>query len=470
MTIQSGTLRYRILICTAPLWLAACAAVQPAQPVPELGSLAPAAWAAPLPHEGKLADLRQWWQNQGDALLVELIDAAQAASGSLASAKSRIEQSRAALTLAGAALGPTLDAQASASRGVTLVNTPVATSLTAGLMAGWEVDLFGANRAAQSAAQERLASAQAQWHQARVSVAAEVANQYTLLRACLTQLELTQVDAASRSESARLTALTTRAGFTANGPLELTRASAADAANSVTQQRALCDVMHKGLVALTAMPEPELRSKIATMPTQQAQPAPVFIASVPAETLAQRPDLAAAARDVAAASQDLGSSQAQRYPRLSLSGSIGAMRVDAAGFNSDFATWSIGPVTLSVPLFDGGRRAANVDAAKARYEEAVAQYRAKARQAVREVEEALVNLQATSDRRDNAQIAALGYRASQKAVEQRLQAGFASQSELEDARRIALGADVAQLGLQRDRQLAWVALYRAVGGGWQATP
>jgi outer membrane protein TolC len=191
---------------------------------------------------------------------------------------------------------------------------------------------------------------------------------------------------------------------------------------------------------------------------------------MPAETLAQRPDLAAAARDVAAASQDLGSSQAQRYPRLSLSGSIGAMRVDAAGFSSDFATWSIGPVTLSVPLFDGGRRAANVDAARARYEEAVALYRAKARQAVREVEEALVNLQATSDRRDNTQIAALGYRASQKAVEQRLKAGFANQSELEDARRIALGADVAQLGLQRDRQLAFVALYRAVGGGWQATP
>ena len=187
---------------------------------------------------------------------------------------------------------------------------------------------------------------------------------------------------------------------------------------------------------------------------------------MPADALAQRPDVFSAARDVAAASADVGSADAQRYPRLSLGGSIGASNFRSSGVSASLSTWSIGPLALSVPLFDGGRRAADVQAAQARYDEAAALYRAKVRQAVREVEEALVSLQSTAAREGDAQTAVAGYRAAFTGTEARFQSGLASLVELEDARRSQLAAQTTQISLQRERLSAWVALYRAMGGGW----
>lgn len=437
-------------------------------PAPSLADVAAAQWQAPLAHNGQLADMHQWWQRQGDSLLVALIDAAQAASPSLATAASRIEQSRANLLSSRAAGAPTLDASASASRAqvAAFPTTPPSNTLQLGLLAGWEIDLFGTNRAASSAALERLASAQALWHEARVSVAAETASQYIQYRACTTQLALTQQDAASKSETTRLLGISSKAGFTASGQMEMARATAADAANQALVVAAQCEVMVKALVALTGLPERDLKARLMAAPAGGSPEIPVYVASIPAEALSQRPDLHAASRDIAAASQDLASTEAQRYPRLSLSGSIGAISVNTGGGGSELTTWSIGPLALSIPLIDGGRRAANTLAAKARYDEAVALYRSKVRQAVREVEEALVNLQATADRSAPSDAATKAWRASLEAAIVRQQSGFASQLEVEDSRRMALAAEVGRLGLQRDRLLAWVNLYRAVGGGW----
>ena len=456
----------RLAMLCLPLWVMGCAPLQ--TPPTAVNADLPAQWQAPLPHNGQLTDLNQWWQRLGDPLLVEMIEAAQAASPSMATATSRIAQARATQAASRAALGPTLDASLSASRSVTQPGVPVATLTQGGLQAAWEIDLFGGNRAASDAARAREDSAQAQWHDARVSVAAEVANQYIGHRSCHVQLVLSRQDAASRAETARLSGLTTRAGFTAPAQDALARASAAEAANRVTQQVAQCDVTVKGLVALTALPEPELRQKLAPALYKPVQDAEFSVATIPARALAQRPDVYSAERNVAAASLDVASSDAQRYPRLALSGSIGAMSYNAGGISSDFTTWSIGPLALSLPLFDGGRRSANVQAAKARYDEAAALYRARVRQAVREVEEALVNLQSTSARGADTQIAADGYRDAFKAAQARYSSGLASLPDLEDARRTALNADIAALSLLRERQLAWVALYRAIGGGWQA--
>ena len=104
----------------------------------------------------------------------------------------------------------------------------------------------------------------------------------------------------------------------------------------------------------------------------------------------------------------------------------------------------------------------------ARYEEAAALYRARARLAVREVEEALVNLQSTAARSEDARLAADGYRAAFTGTEARYKSGLGSLLELEDARRTLLAAETGLLTLQRARANAWVALYRATGGGWSA--
>jgi len=430
-------------------------------------SNAPPQWHTPLPHNGNLADLASWWQRQGDSLLVELITDAQQASPNIATARTRIVQSRADLIASGAALAPTLDANGSVVRTSQQSLQPAGTTSQLALQATWEIDVFGANRAARDSAQARYEGAQAMWHDARVSVAAEVANQYYALRACQQLQAVAEQDAASRADSARLTELSARAGFEAPANAALARASAAEGASRAIDQRTSCDVAIQALVALSAMPEDTLRQKLAASPL--VAPAPVPIAALPAQTLRQRPDIFNAERSVAAASFEVSGAQAQRYPQLSLTGSIGTGNFRSSGTSITASTWSIGPLAVSLPIFDGGRRRAQVDAAAARYDEAVLTYRADVRQAVREVEEALLNLRSTEERSSHAQTALEGYRLSFVATEDRYKNGLASLIELEDARRTRLAAENTVVTLERDRSTAWVALYRAAGGGWNST-
>ncbi len=427
---------------------------------------APTQWQAPLPHSGQLSVLSQWWQQFDDPLLVPLIAAAQTVSPSIASAASRIEQSRATRVAAGAALLPALDANASAQRGRQDLLSAVGSSASVGVQMSWELDLFGARRNARAAAQARLEGAQASWHDARVAVAAEVASSYTELRACEAQLEQARADSASRNETSRLTELSMKAGFEAPASAALARASAAQGNSLLTQRRAQCDVLIKGLVALTGVAEPALQGQLAAGRARLPVPAQLVIASVPAKALAQRPDLLSAEREWLAAGADVAQAQAARYPRIGLNGSIGAARFDSGFGNQSGTLWTVGPVTVSLPLFDGGTRRANVGAAKARFDEAGALYRARLRTAVREVEEALVGLQSTADRSTDAQVASEGFAASFRATDARFKGGLASLFELEDARRSAVQAQVALIDLQRERASAWIALYRALGGGW----
>jgi len=463
-----------LIVACVSIGLGGCALVPaaPTEPVP-VAAAAPLQWQAPLPHRGTVTDLARWWQDLGDPLLADLQEAAQQASPTLASARARIVQSRVALNQTRAAQMPTLDGSAGATRGTTQPATPVTTSVQASLQASWEIDLFGANRLAEDAAQARLDSAQASWHDARVLVAAEVASRYFGQRACEQQYRIAKEDATSRLETARLSALSLQAGFTASATHALARAAASDANGRALRQGAFCAQAVKNLVALTGLSEPVLAARLARAPLDLAPQARLVVETLPADTLAQRPDVFAAERDIVAASAELGSTQAQRYPRLSLSGTIGALHYRAGGNSEDMATWSIGPLALSVPLFDGGRRAQAVTAAQARYAESVTLYEARVRQAVREVEQALVALQSTSDRVVDATTAEAGYRDWTDATEARYKAGLASLAELEDARRTRLTAADGLVTLRLERIQAWIDLYRAAGGGWTysaATP
>jgi NodT family efflux transporter outer membrane factor (OMF) lipoprotein len=347
----------------------------------------------------------------------------------------------------------------------------VVTSAQAGLQASWEIDLWGGNRAAQNAAQARLAGSQAGWHEARVSVAAEVANTYLNLRTCEQLVNVAKDDVTSRTETSRLTGLLAQAGFTAPANAALARASNAQSQSMLTMQRTQCDMYVKALVALTTLSESQIRQKMAVAGVSYAYTAinnivNAGIPKLPAQLLAQRPDVFSAQQDIAAASGDVGSAQAAKYPRLGLNGSLGLAALRTGGVSTDGATWSIGPVSVTLPIFDGGKNAAAVDLANANYEAAVVNYRAKVRGAVREVEEALLSAQSAADRLQDAAIATEGYSAAFVASEARFKSGLGSLSDLEDTRRTALAAKTALLNLERERSAAWVALYRALGGGW----
>jgi outer membrane protein, multidrug efflux system len=453
-----------------PALLAACASSgvpqgEAALPQPAL----PAAWQAsaqPLAHGGSATQLAAWWAQFQDPALPTLINAAQAASPTLASARARIERARSSLATTGALLGPQLFVAGSASHGVSVPKAPEATNASLGLQASWELDLFGAGSAAKAAARARLQGAQAGWHEARVSLAADVATLYIAYRSCEAQLEQARIDAQSRAETSRLTALSAERGFTAPADAALARAGAAQARSQALAQQAACETQLKTLVELTAQPEPELRTLLAAGASQLPRPAPIAVATLPGQLLQQRPDLAEAARAVVAAAADSAQADARQRPQISISGSLAAASLKSAGVSTNGSVWSIGPLSVSFPLFDGGALAANSAAAKAGYDEAVALYQAALRRAVREVEASLVALDFTAQRERDADSAARDFEASLVATQARQRGGLASLLDLENARRNAVLANSALIELQRERAAAWVALYRALGGGW----
>jgi outer membrane protein, multidrug efflux system len=428
------------------------------------------AWQAPKPHNGSKTVLAQWWQQFDDPVLIQLIEQAQIENATVAQAQSRIQQARGQVVTANAASQPNLDVGTSFNRAAVSFGGPVIVrSLTqVQAQSAWEIDLFGGNRREREAAAARLDARQADWHDARVAVATETANLYMQLRFCELQVALLEEDLKSRRETARLTDLSAKAGFQAPANAALIQASASDASARLIAQQAECDLSVKALVALSGLDESGLRAELNRAKAKPPKLTEFEIAEVPANLLSQRPDLASAERELAAASADIGIAEAARYPRLSLSGSIAPVLLASAGQTVKALTWSIGPA-LNLPLFDGGRRLANVNTAKASYQSAEFGYRQKVRQAVREVEDALIRLGSANQRKADVNAAANGYRTNLSAAQSRFGAGVGSVLELEESRRLALVAEANVIAIQRDRITAWISLYRAMGGGWTAS-
>ncbi|WP_349742707.1 efflux transporter outer membrane subunit [Roseateles cavernae] len=455
-------------LCLLVIALGGCAVV----PAPRAELPAPPAWQAGLPallpHQGSPEQLRQWWARFDDPLLAELITQAQGANPGLQQALARIGQARAAAGLSASAGAPQLGLAGSAGRSRSAVpsNEPARGQASLGLDASWEIDLFARVRQQAQAAGERAAASELDWHQARVSLAAEVARQYLSLRSCEQLLAIGEREAESLGQLALLARDKARVGFEAPAAADLLEGAAAEAHSRRLAQRADCDLAVKGLVALTALDEAALRQRLGAATARLPAPALFALPRLPAELLAQRPDLAASERLVLAAWAERGAAEAERYPQLRLSGSlnIGALRV--AGSRDDGNGWSLGP-SLSLPLLDGGARRAQVDAAQGRYEEALAAHRGALLQAVREVEEALVRLDAAQARESHVAASVSAYERSLAGTQQRWRQGLASAAELEDARRLALNAQASLVQVQEQRVAAWVALYKASGGGWQ---
>lgn len=457
----------RITAClTAALLLGACSTARlSARPDTAL----PERWQATLPHGGDVQALTDWWRRFDDPQLAELIAQAQASSPTLAQALARIAQGRAGLQSAQAQRWPGVTLNVQGTRGASVVGgfSPT-TQAGAAADASWEVDLFGGTRAAVAAAAARHERAALDWHAARISLAADVAQTYVALRSCEAQRAVLDDDAGSQRQSAALTREKVRVGFESPANGALADGAAAVAGNRAITQRADCDVLLQSLGVLSGQGAEALRTWLAPRSGQLPQPAAFAVPALPAQLLAQRPDIAAAERDVVAAAADVGVTDAARYPRLTFNGSLGIAGLRVAGSTRDGNTWGFGPA-LSLPLFDAGLRAAQQDAAMARYDEARAALDGRLRAAVGEVEEALLRLDAAARREAHALRAVQGFRDYYAAAEQRWRVGAGSLIDREDARRIALTAQSALLTVQRERVAAWITLYRALGGGWSAS-
>lgn len=450
----------------------------------------PTQWQAPLPHNGQIKNLNEFWQRYPNPVLFDLISQAQIHAPTVATATANMAEARANRIKAGANLLPKLDGSISASRslqqpkntefkgggaavgggGFGFANTSPTNTIQADLQASWELDLYGSNLALKNASIAEEKSSNASWHEARVSVAAEVATSYFNYMLCRQQSKIQSQLLASSELSAKLTDLAYQAGFKDAGEQSNAIANWMDAKQQAQYQATLCDIEVKNLTALTYYPESEVRTKLikAEDETPKLDLNRLFvIEEIPATAIRQRPDVYRAEVELIRTAANVKQAAADRLPNISIQGSIGWLKSTNAIFESQGRVWSLGPIKLTLPIFEGGALKASQETAEARYIEAAAKYRGAIQNAVKETETALVNLHDTGERQQDIFLSLEKLTTSFELTEAKEKAGFASKLEVEESRRNLLQAQKNSLTLQQSRANAWLSLYRAAGGGWQ---
>lgn len=425
-------------------------------------------WQAALAHGGKIENLTRWWERLNDPLLNELIVAAEQDSPSLDMALAKINEARANETASSGTFYPALSAGASSTRSRMAFGQQVIlqTNNKLGFDASWELDLFGKNRRAREAAQARFGASEATWHDARTSLAAEVAEAYVERRGCEAGMAHAAQLQQSRAVLAELTAIKADAGLTSPLDAATAQADAAESASAYSAKQGDCARVLNRLVALSGMSAPTLQAHLEARQGQLPEPSTGEVGEVVAHVLRQRPDVAIAEFNLAAASADIGVSKAALYPSLTLTGSVADNRIRQGNQSVLVPTWSFGP-SLSIPLFSGGRAQAALDAAQARYDYALATYQQTVRQAVREVEDSLTRLNVANERAAYAAVSAQKNQQLLQAGEARHAAGLANRFMLENTRRVALQAQDTATASAKETLSAWIALYKALGGGWE---
>lgn len=463
-------------LVTLQALLAACSTAPPA--APPTSTAIPAAWRSPLPHGGSAAALGAWWQAFSDLALARLVERAQAQSPTLAQAAARRRQAEAGAAQARAALLPALTANAQAQRGRNLSGMAGTASTASGtLSTSWEVDLFGGQRAAAEAGAAEASAASADWHAARVSLAADVAQAYVQLRLAQAREESAELDTRFAEQLAVWGRQQHQAGLLSASDAALLNTERAVAAANRSQWRAEAQIALQTLALLcgeraevlaTELAPPDIALQGQGLDLRRSQPrAPAFdVAGLPAQLLAQRPDLAAAHQRWIAAVQQQRSIEAQRWPQLSLAAMAGETRLRVGGASSNASTWSFGP-SLSLPLFDAGLRQARAQGAEAAADEAAAALQARWQQAVAEVEQQLQRVIASAEREREVEAVRREWEGIALRTGAQAQAGLQSGPQRNTTYRNALAAYDAVLGVRAEQALAWVGLYRALGGGWK---
>ncbi len=461
------------LLLLAAACLEAGSAIPSSPPVvtPDAWRNAPPAMAGEGSAQSALAPLATWWARLGDPVLDELVRTALASSPDLRSTLSRIEQARASRALQRATLLPSLSVGASgrASRTSTASTTssPTDDSYSSSLDAAWEIDLFGRQRKALSAAEARKAVSVENYSAAQASLAAEVATAYINLRSAQQRLAVARENLALREQTHELTLLREKAG----------RASALDTLQSTTgieQTRAALPALELSIaegrnqLALLAGKPP------GTFDTLLAQAAPVPSApaslslAIPADTLRQRPDVRAAELSLRAASAESSAARRARLPSLNLSGSFGVNSLVAERLFRPEATALALIGSLSAPLFDGGRIRQNITIATEAERQALNTWEGAILKALSEVENALVSIRRGDEQLEHLNLAASSASEAARLAALEYEAGMTDLLTVLDTQRTALSARDQLTSAVAARSLAHVQLYKSLGGGWTA--
>lgn len=416
----------------------------------------------------------QWWSLFNDPALAALESEADA-NLDLQAAILRIEESRAQLGLAHAALRPQLAAEAGYSRdaisensGLYRLGQPSAgyNTWSLGMQAGWELDFWGYRHYVSQAAQARLDAAYYGRDAVQLSITAEVARTYLLLRGTQAQVALVEENLGVAHELVRTAESRERNGIATRNDAASARADLATTEARLTQLQHQCDILMNALALLLGKAPRELDARLISGDTL---PMPARLPTgVSSELARQRPDILQAEARLQAAVADLGAAKADFYPRISLTGGLGVQAFSLSDLGSwDSRQYSIGP-TLHLPIFEGGRLKSNLALSDARHRLAGIAYRQTVLRAWHEVDDAL-GAYATEVKRHQQLLLAMRQNQTAVTVAQRAyQEGAADFTTVLVARRSLLASQSDLADCATASALTVVSLYRALGGGWSA--
>ena len=466
----------KLFILLLPLLLAGCTVGPDYHPTP---MAVPAAWAGKQQTAAPATDTGGWWRHFNDPVLERLVDDALRSNADVEEAAAKIREARASFAQAGAGLFPSLDLSADASRsrqaisgsglatgGQSGSNTFTGNTFEAGFDMTFELDLFGGQRRSVESAGATVDAAEADLGTTILSLLGDVARYYVDARAYQTRIAIALETLASRTDTWHLTEAKAKGGI-GNGldavqaEAEVERASAQIPPLEYGFQQAV-----DRLAVLTGkQPQDILERLRAPRPIPRLagsiEPAPPLVA------LRRRPDIQAAERRVAAATADIGVAEADRYPGVTLAGTIGLNSAQLRSFaDTSSNVWSFGP-EISLPIFDAGKRAAKVDQKIAIRDEKFAAWEATVRGAIEEAENALTALDRERAHNGALRRTVKAYADALKVSQAQYEAGLATFLDVLDADR-SLATERDNLA-QSDADLAidGIALYKALGGGWQ---
>ena len=447
-------------------------------------SSTPAAWDAPVANglTDQASATTSWWASFNDAELDSLIRRAAQSNLDLRVAEARLRQARAVRAGSAADLAPEVDASGSAARAKQSRNQPLIGSLPLppnfpfeysvyqiGFDASWEIDVFGGRRRGLQAATADWEGAIEARNDAMVSLLAEVARNYIELRGSQQRLGIAHRDLKSQEDATELTRARYQGGVATE--LDVTREAALLAAEQAAIQpleTAVRAAMY-ALAVLLAQQPGELVAELSPVANLPPVPPQVPI-GLPSDLLRRRPDVRRAERQLAAETARIGVAKSDWFPKVSLIGDVGAESVSiSTWFEPGSRFWSIGP-SVQWKALDFGRVRAEVRVQTAVQEAALATYQKAVLTSLQEAENAIVAYAQEQNRHRALVVAVAENRHSLDLAGSLYKYGRVNFLDVLDARRTLYQSD-DQLALSdQSVSLDLIALYKALGGGWETLP
>jgi multidrug efflux system outer membrane protein len=453
----------KLTLMAAALLLAGCVSVPAIDPA-SLPAQAPAfkEAAAATPNAAAPQADGAWWRVFQDPVLDGLVDRAQRNNNAIHIAASRLAQARALVRTADAQRLPQVGLGAGVARTDITTNGSPSTLGTIGANLSYEIDLFGRLAEASRAASLDAGARESLLASTRLLVQAEVVQAYLLIRAVDTERALVRDTVTAYQASLGLVERRHAAGDIAELDVARVRTEvAATEAEAIALDRRRAELEH-ALAVLVG----EAASGFTLAERDWETRLPAIPAGVPSVVLARRPDVAAAQQTMLAAQARVGVAKAAWFPTFSLTADGGYASTELSDiFKWSARAWGVGAL-LSLPIFDGGRRSAELERSRAELDVTLAQYREQVLVAFRDVEDQLSALKLLEQQARAQSSAVASARRATSLSESRYRNGYVSQLELLDAQRSELRNRRAALQVRSAQAQSTVALVRALGGGW----